>query len=74
MSVVSFIEDISTLKYIYKDQIDYLLEKHRVKFEDVSDAMLKLGWEKGRDREGNEEYWKEIPVPIKEVGGDHGSS
>jgi hypothetical protein len=67
MSEFSFAQDVNTLKYINGKDLQFLVEKHGITMEQAMDVMQKLGFDKGMDLAGNDEYWNKTMSnqPIK---------
>ena len=59
MSIFSFAKDVTTLKYIYGEHLDFLVEKHKVTMEEAMEVMIKIGFEQGLSDKGDFEYWRE---------------
>ncbi len=57
MSEFSFGQDVNTLKYLNESNLNYLLEEHKISFEQAAKIMIKLGFSIGKDEINNNEYW-----------------
>ena len=55
MSEFTFAQDVHTLKYIYGEQMGYLISKHQITIEQAREIMIKLGFEKGLDKQLQQE-------------------
>ena len=63
MSIFTFVKDVTTLKYIYREHLDYLIEKHKITMEEAMNVMIKIGFEQGLSDKGDFEYRRENEKP-----------
>lgn len=59
MSVFTFAKDVTTLKYIYGKDLEFLILKHQITMEEAMGTMIKIGFQKGLDKKLEDEYWRE---------------
>lgn len=45
MSKLTFAQDVNTLKYLYTDQLEYLLHEHNITKEEVGLILKQLGFQ-----------------------------